>query len=272
MRSWDRQAWRPFETGDIAPDDRGFLLGDGVFETMRVASGRTRYSAAHRDRFEAACAALDLDCPAPWSAVETVAADLPDGATLRVTLTRGPGPRGIAPVTDTRPALFLADVPPANAPKSVSLHTASITRSPGSLAARHKTLSYADNAAARRAAVDAGSDMALLLTAAGHLSGADCANLFWITHDGLHTPSNDCAIRPGVMRQAVIALARDRGLEVQEGDFDPAVLQSAGGVFVTNAAMGVVPVHAVDGRVIKTGHPGMLALQAAESGAEITGG
>lgn len=265
MRTWDDQGWRAFVPGDVAPDDRGFLLGDGVFETMKVTDGRIRYSAAHRDRFETACAALDLVCPAGWGQVETAAAELPDGSILRLTLTRGPGPRGIGPVMEPKPRLFLADFPASPVPESVSLRTVSIRRSPSSLASRYKTLSYADNAAARREAVASGADMALLLTTEGHVSGADCANLFWIEGDVLCTPSGECAIRPGVMREAVMAKARDTGLTVRESVFPPAALSSAGAVFVTNAAMGVVPVRAIDGRTVPASHPAMLTLQAAEA-------
>jgi branched-subunit amino acid aminotransferase/4-amino-4-deoxychorismate lyase len=265
MRTWDDQGWRAFEPGDIAPDDRGFLLGDGVFETMRVASGRIRYSAAHRDRFETACAALDLGCPAGWGQVETAAPGLPDGSILRLTLTRGPAPRGIGPVTVPKPRLFLADFPASPVPESVSLHVSAIRRSPSSLACRHKTLSYADNAAARRETVASGADMALLLTTEGHVSGADCANLFWFEGDVLCTPSTDCAIRSGVMREAVMAAANDTGLTVRESVFPPAALAQCDAVFVTNAAMGVVPVRTIDGREVPARHPAMLALQAAEA-------
>ncbi|MCF8879597.1 aminotransferase class IV [Hyphobacterium sp. SN044] len=265
MRSWDEQGWRTFEPGDIAPEDRGFLIGDGVFETMRVAGGRIRHSDAHRDRFEAACAALDLDCPAEWGQVEAAATGLPDGSILRLTLTRGPGPRGIGPVTEPEPRLFLADFPPVSPPEPVSLCTVSIRRSPSSLASRYKTLSYADNAAARREAVASGADMALLLTTEGHVSGADCANLFWIKGDVLCTPLPGCAIRPGVMREAVMAKARDTGLMVREHVFPPAALLSAGAVFVTNAAMGVVPVRRIDGRTVPASHPAMLRLSEAVS-------
>lgn len=265
MRTWDGQGWRAFEPGDIAPEDRGFLIGDGVFETMRVAGGRIRYSAAHRDRFEAACNALDLVSPALWSAVEAEAAGLPDGATLRLTLTRGPGPRGIGKVTAPKPRLFLADFPASPVPESVALHVSAIRRSPASLACRHKTLSYADNAAARREAVAAGADMALLLTTEGHVSGADCANLFWIDGDVLCTPSGDCAIRPGVMREAVIRAAIKTGQSVREGAFPPETLMRATAVFVTNATMGVVPVRAIDDRDIRTGHAAIRAISEAVS-------
>lgn len=261
MRTWDSGRWRAFEPGDLSPEDRGFLLGDGVFETMRVAGGRIRHAAAHRDRFEAACAALDLDCLADWAGIEAEVKGFADGATLRLTLTRGPGPRGIGPIAEARPAAFLADFPPAEIPASLRLATSTLRRVPGSLACRYKTLSYADNAAARREAARAGADMALILTTDGHVSGGDCANLFWLSHDRLFTPGRDCAIREGVMREAVLGAASGMGLDIQEGVFAPGALDAAGAVFVTNAAMGVVPIHGIDARAIKTGHPVMSALR-----------
>ncbi|HAQ33841.1 MAG TPA: 2-keto-4-methylthiobutyrate aminotransferase, partial [Alphaproteobacteria bacterium] len=156
MKTWTGQGWRDFQDGDLRPDDRGFLLGDGVFETLRVKGGTLRRGDLHRVRFEAACRAMDLDCPARWEAIAEGAETAGEDAMVRVTLSRGAGPRGLGVIEAPRPGLFLSASPVSEPPDGLALVTAPLRRSPSSLASRHKTLSYTDNAAARRAAVRAG--------------------------------------------------------------------------------------------------------------------
>lgn len=267
VRVLDQGRWRDFRPGDLAPDDRGLTLGDGVFETFRANANGLRRSAAHADRLGAACAALDLPRP-DWAMVEAEAVrqSAREARIIRVTITRGTGPRGLGPVPDAIGLVMLTGAPWSRSPDSLSLHVARLRRSPESLTARHKTLSYADNAAARREAVSAGADMALLLTSAGAVSGADCANVFAVKGGVLRTPSIACAIRPGVTRDAVIALARNRGMTVEEGEYTPDDFFAADAVFVTNSAMGVVPISRCGKRSFDRLEDDLDALRQAEAG------
>ncbi|WP_417494908.1 aminotransferase class IV, partial [Maricaulis sp.] len=141
------------------------------------------------------------------------------------------------------PSCLITAAPLPEAPASLSLATVSQRRSPSSIAARHKTLSYIDNAMARREAVRAGAGMALLLDTDGHLSGTDCANLFWMRDGRLFTPALECAVLPGTVRGAIMAEAA-----VEQGRFTPDELAQADCVFVTNALMGAVAVTGIDGK------------------------
>ncbi|WP_421792858.1 aminotransferase class IV [Hyphobacterium sp.] len=236
----DQGRYRPFRAGDLDPMDRGLLLGDGVFETFRIAEGEIAWIKAHSERLAAACAAFDLPDP-DWTAISD-AVSRHDGPG-RVTVLRGPGPRGLGVIADPEPVTLLHLSLASPPPHQISLQVSQLRRLPGSLTARHKTLSYAENTAARREAVAAGADMALLLTVDGHVSGADCANVFWIADGRIYTPSMACAIRPGVMRERVMAAAAELGLPVSEGSYQLSDLQAAGHVFLTNSVMGVVPAY-----------------------------
>ncbi|MCW5724730.1 MAG: aminotransferase class IV [Maricaulaceae bacterium] len=267
MRVWTGSGFAPL-TGGVDPMDRGFLIGDGVFETLRLQNGALRRAEAHFKRLKSACAAFGL--PAPDQAtVQKTAAEMAAEAGLaraiiRLTVSRGPGPRGLDPVADPKQFILLSAAAAPEPPRSVKLHPSAIRREPSSLTARFKTLSYADNAAARREAKAAGADMALLLTGAGQVSGADAANLFWIADGALFTPSPDCAVLPGTTRAAVIALARARGVTVHEGAFAPDAMMTAQAVFITNAALGVVAVSALGGRAFDPDAILLAALRDAE--------
>lgn len=267
VRVLEGGSWRDHAPGDVRPDDRGLLLGDGVFETFRAGPEGVRRSAAHRDRLAAACQALDLEMP-DWGVAEAEACRLAAAAPamLRLTVTRGSGPRGLAPPPEERNRVMLSAAPWSAPPPSLSLHLSAIRRAPESLAARHKTLSYGDNAAARRDAVRQGADMALLLTSGGAVSGADCANVFAIQAGTLLTPSLACAIRDGVTRAAVLALADREGIAVREGACPPDRFLDADALFVTNTALGVVAVRRCGEYEFDLENPLLTGLRAGEAG------
>lgn len=244
--------------GDARPvnglplDDRGFLLGDGVFETFRIADGKIRHSGLHAASLDAGCKALAL-APPDWPLIEAAISGLWTGVSARVgklIVSRGAGGRGLAPVMDPATHVFFQDFPLPPKPDAIRLTTVSLRRSATSLAARYKTLSYIDNLAARREAVAGGGDVALLLTESGLISGCDSANLFWMTDGQIFTPSETCGIRNGVMRRCVLRGLDEAGRSVTEIEAGPEALENAAAVWITNAVTGVIPVSALDGRAL----------------------
>lgn len=253
MTLWLNGDWIEAGEAGIGTADRGLLLGDGLFETLRYSDGRVLRLAAHTQRLRASCEALDLDCPLDRIALGPVIDELVDRAGLkhaaiRLTLSAGSGPRGLARSISAEPSCLITAAPLAPPPAALSLATSSVRRSGGSFAARHKTLSYIDNVMARREAVQAGADMALLLDTANQLSGADCANLFWVRDGRLFTPALECAVLPGTARGALIAT-----LPVEQGGFAASVLGDASCVFVTNALLGAVAVSQLNGAPVGAG-------------------
>lgn len=256
----------------IDPADRGLLLGDGLFETMRAVAGRVPLLDRHLARLRAAAAALGI--PVPYDAAAIAAASaavlaanrLADAA-LRLTLTRGPGPRGLLPPPEPWPTLLLAafPLPPPPAPARAILATVT-RRNERSPLSRLKVLSYLDPLLALREAQGRGANEALLLNTADRLACAATANLFLIEPDGrLATPPPSEGVLPGITRGLVIELTRELGVGCVEAPLAPARLRSAAGAFLTGSLAGVRPLLAVDGRPIGTGAPHPLAqrLQAA---------
>ncbi|WP_184716812.1 aminotransferase class IV [Caulobacter sp.] len=221
----------------IPNDDRGLLLGDGVFETMLAVDGALPHLAAHLDRMAAGCEALSLPFDRAEAERAVRAATPAEGCfAIRLTLTAGSGGRGLdrpdAPVV--RLFATAAASAPATTPATAIL--AATRRNEGSPASRLKTLSYLDNVLARAEARAAGADEAVMLNNRGEVACAGAANLFWIADGRLFTPRLDCGVLAGITRARLMALEA-----VEEVAAGPEVLARAQAVFLTNSLIGVRP-------------------------------
>lgn len=254
----------------IPPNDRGLLLGDGLFETLLAVDGAVRHLEAHLDRMAAGCVALglpDLDREAARGLVRAAPgeAGLTAGrAAVRLTLTAGSGGRGLER-PDAPVCVLLAScapAPPAGAPARAVV--AGVRRNEGSPASRLKTLSYLDNVLARAQARRAGADEALMLNNRGWLACASAGNLFWLEGGVLATPALDCGVLAGLARGRVMAAAGALGLEVREAHAGIEALATADAVFLTNSLTGVRPLVSLDGRAL--GEDPRVAALAAQAG------
>lgn len=236
-------------------DDRGLLLGDGLFETILAKDGALVLWAPHLARLTAGCAALGLPAPDAAEALrlcENAMAGL-DGqrGAVRLTLTAGSGGRGLDRPTEIAPRLFATAVPMARPEGPARLVTVSVRRNEGSPASRLKTLSYLDNVLARR---EAGAAEALMLNSRGEVACAAVANLFWIADGRLETPALDCGVLDGVIRGQVLAAAKALRASVAEVRVGRERLEGAEGLFLTNSLIGVRAVDRLDGQALPD-HP-----------------
>lgn len=229
----------------IAPGDRGFTLGDGLFETMAVRDGRILRLDGHRARLAAGAAVLDLPLPPLDLEGMTAALLLANGltdATLRLTVTRGCGPRGVLPPADPVPTVLLTAAPfPAPLPPA-SCITATVTRrNEHSPLSRIKCLNYLDNILARQEAQRAGAGEAILLNTAGRVAETTAATLFVVIGGRLLTPPVSDGALPGVLRAAVL------GLEGAEAPLTPDDLLVCEEAFLSSS-LGLRPIAVLDGR------------------------
>ncbi len=241
-------------TDPIPTDDRGLLLGDGLFETLLADRGRLVWFEPHAARLAAGCTVLGLPVPPAErlrQAAEAAIAEAGLGAAraaVRLTWTAGSGGRGLDRPEALSPRL-IATAAPAPAPSgSAALMLASLRRNEGSPASRLKSLAYLDNVLARREAKAVGADEAVMLNIAGEIACAAAANLFWIKDGRLFTPALDCGVLDGIARAVVLeaaAQAQTTAVEVRAG---PEALAAAEAIFVTNSLIGVRPVRRLDDR------------------------
>ncbi len=227
-------------TARIDPADRGLLLADGLFETLRAYDGRPFRLDAHLARLAAGAAALDLPMPSTTDVAAAVAATLAANgereASIRITLTRGPAPRGLLPPPCPTPTILIATHPMADtASLPLTGHIASIRRNEHSPLSRLKSLAYLDNMLALREAAAAGCDEALLLNTAGRLTGGSRSNLFLVLDGSIVTPPPSEGVLAGIARQTLIDLAGAAGIPTREQPLTLSDVDRASEAFLSNS-------------------------------------
>ncbi len=242
----------------IDPLDRGFTLGDGVFETIALRRNAVKHLKAHLDRLRNGAEVLGIplagsDQDLAGLIGACITANALTDAVVRVTLTRGPGARGILPPEKPTPTFVVtvAPLPPPAEPARVIV-AACTRRNEHSPLARIKHLNYLDNILARREAAAAGADDAILLNTAGRVAESTVANIFVLVDGFMLTPPVADGALPGIMRAEAIKLAR-----AEEGEIPLEKLMRASEVFLTNA-LGVRPVTHIDGQPVGEGEPGLI--------------
>ncbi|MEO8258187.1 MAG: aminotransferase class IV [Acidobacteriota bacterium] len=268
---WVNGERQPPDGLHISSRDRGLTLGDGVFETMRAYAGRVFRLDRHVARLAQSLAALEIPAPPDlqeWMAV-ALAASGPHDASIRLTVTRGIGPAGVAPPDLPRPTVILALNPLPIFPAGIydaglTAHVASGRRNERAMTAGVKTLAYADAVAAWLEARRAGADEAIFLDLEGHCSEATSSNLFVWTQSGtLLTPPVSCGVLPGVTRGAVLEVARARGMPGGERAFGLDELLAAREAFLTSSVREIAPLVRVGEHPIGRGTPGSVTREIA---------
>ncbi len=282
---WVDGAVRPAQGTHLSVFDRGFQLGDGIFETLRARGGRTTELAEHTARLRRSADGLAIELPDDVDAIvargiaELLAAeglDGPDGdASIRITASRGAwASRGLLPPRSVRLAATIViqawPVTPAPADhleRGLSLVASAVRRDPANPIVTLKTTSRADYVFARIEARRAGAEDAVFLTMSGHLSEATTANIFLVrtAPDGvveLATPALGCAILPGTTRSWLLRWAEGAGLRPVEGWLTPDELAAATEAFMSSSVAGVLPITRFNGHPIGDGRPGPWTLRA----------
>jgi branched-chain amino acid aminotransferase len=275
---WVDGTIQPADGAHLSVFDRGFQLGDGIFETLRARGGSPAELDAHLARLHRSAAGLDIDLPPDVDAAladgiaELLAADGLDGpngdASIRITVSRGVyRARGVLPPDEHVSATIAIQAwPVVAAPSShlehgLHLATSAVRRDPRNPLATLKTTSRAEYVFARLEARRAGADDALFLTIDDHLSEGTSANVFLVRRSGdgtveLATPSLDCAILPGTTRSWLLDWATRVGLRPMEGRLGRHDLAGADEAFLSSSVAGILPVTAFDGAPIGDGKPG----------------
>ena len=241
---WLNGTLQPAEAA-FSADDRGLLLGEAVFETLLVSRGVPQFWEAHLARLDAACTAFGLAPLMPRDSLRDgvlallAAHDAAPRQVLRLTVTGGAGGRGLVPAAPIAANWLMQLSPAADPPQALRLHLSGIER-PTGVTAQHKTSAYLDNILARREALAAGADEAVLVNRHGRVACAAAGNLFVQSGPRLITPPLSEGALPGIIRGALLQAGSAAGLDVVEGLVDSALLQTAEAHYVSNSLNGVV--------------------------------
>ncbi|MEM8771970.1 MAG: aminotransferase class IV [Pseudomonadota bacterium] len=235
------------ETSAIHIDDRGFLLGDGIFETIFIREGLPVLFDDHHGRLKASLQDLGLATTLPQDMRSLLTGlamknDLgSENAAARITVTGGRSNRGLQRSAGPRPTVLMTIAPVLSPSANIQLHVSSYYRMTGAIASRYKTIGYMENILAKEAAQSAGFDDALLINQHGRIACASAANVFAIDQDGaVFTPSVEEGAMPGIVRAALIAGFSEHGIEIKECAVTPSQIENSE-LFLTNSLIGLAP-------------------------------
>jgi branched-chain amino acid aminotransferase/para-aminobenzoate synthetase component 1 len=254
---WLNENLVPLEEARVSVNDRGFLYGDGLFETLRADQGRVHFLEEHLVRLESSARVWRLPFPAdfPWEKRigQVLAANgLEQGpAAVKLQITRGEA-TGLGLPTTAAPTLVIWGrpyEPPAAAEYAAGWPVVTFPERRSTFVGAHKSLNYLFYLAARQYALDQGAREAIILEADGLVSEGAATSLLFRREDRWYTPAARSAL-PGVtmlkLRQALAA----RHTPLTEAPTTVAMLRGAQGIWLTNSLMGVMPVAHWDGQPV----------------------
>jgi aminodeoxychorismate lyase len=244
------------EQAMVSVFDRGFLYGDGLFETLTVSNGRLFRWQQHWERFESGARFLNISPPFQAEEIyrfvgELISLNKMPEALLRLTLSRGVGVRGYSPKGAEQPSLVMSlHPPPALDPDRMlqwNLITSTIRLPAKEPLAQFKTCNKLPQILARAEADATGAQEALLLNSDGFVVEASSSNFFWINGNTVRTPPLVSGILPGVTRAIVFEICRSCEFLVGENEINLEKLRRSDGVFLSLSSSGIVEAISLDG-------------------------
>ena len=260
------------ENAQISVFDSGFLVGDGIWEGLRLHNGKFAFLDKHLDRLFAGAAAIHLDIGLNRNELinalrETVEInEMTDGAHVRLMITRGDkktpsqhpsnvvGGPNIVIIAEHK----VAD--PSIGQEGITLFTVTVRRPPpDTLDQRLNCHSKLHEVIALVQAIEAGADEALMLDPTGAVATCNATNFFIIKNEEVWTSTGEYCLN-GITRELVIEIARNNGMKAFEKPFSLTDVYSADEAFVTGTFGGLTPVIQVDGRKISSGKIGNTTI------------
>jgi branched-chain amino acid aminotransferase len=260
----------PRERAVVSVFDSGFVLGDGVWEGLRVRAGHPAFLERHLDRLFEGAKAIMLDIGLNRRGLTEAiyatlrANDMTDGVHVRLMVTRGVkrtpyqdprvtiGPATVVIIAEHKEPL------PATVTDGITLFTTHVRRAaPDTLDPKLNAHSKLNDITACIQAYTAGADEALMLDPHGFVATCNSTHFFIVVGDEVLTSDGSYCLA-GITRANVLELCRSNGIPAREARFSLTDVYSAGEAFVTGTFAGVVPVRSVDGRTIGDGRRGPM--------------
>lgn len=270
----------PLDKAKISILDRGFLYGDGVFETMRSYKGVVFRIEKHIERLFKSLKTLRIRPEINKSRMQKIVYNLLErngfsasggkDAYIKIAVTRGKSVGLLIPSGKTRASLAIYALPYKPLPKNIYKKGIKVFLSGARSNERcpitgHKTLNYLSNVLCRYDARKKGFDDAVLINTKGFVSEASSSNIFLVKGKNISTPCLESGILPGITRAEVIRLARKfLKNKVSEMFIKANGLYGADEVFLTNSLAEIIPVVKVDNRIVGRGKPGPVTKKIME--------
>lgn len=245
--------------------DRGFLYGDGLFETIRVDCCCPLYWKEHLARIRNGCAVLGISFPAEEvdKGVGEACLRLENGV-LRLTVTRGKAiKRGLLPVQSGAATAVITGYSGEPYPEHLynrgfKSQLISFPRSHLSPLVKFKSINCLENILGKKEADLAGADEGIFCNYRGEIAEGTTSNIFLSMAGKLLTPPVECGLLPGIMRARVLLAANRLGLTVAQEKIYPLDFRKAEESFLTNSLLGIMPMVYFNGYPVGSGRPGKL--------------
>jgi D-alanine transaminase len=256
----------PLQEAKVSVLDRGFLFADGIYEVAAVLEGKLIDNASHLARLERSVGEIGLALPETIERIQEIQRELIVrnhlvNGMVYLQATRGADTgRDFAFPKDVKPTLVMfTSVKDIVGAPSAKTGIAVITVPDLRWVRRDiKSVALLAQVLAKQAAAEAGAGEAWMIED-GKVTEGGSSSAFILTHDDvLVTRNNSSAILPGCTRKAVVALAEERQLRVEERPFTVAEALAAKEVFITSATVFVQAVVAIDGKTVANGKPGPM--------------
>lgn len=242
MKVWVNGVITEPDAARISPFDHGFTVGDGVFETCKVAGGAAFALTRHLRRLDRSASGLGLPAPdhdAIRAGIKELLDAEPDAGRLRITVTGGPGPLG-SDRGDEGTTITLAVSPESRWEDATSVAVVPWVRNERSAVAGLKTTSYAENVVALDRAHSLDSSEAIFANSQGRLCEGTGSNIFVVLDGDLVTPPLTSGCLAGITRELVLEWTGAR-----EMDLPLDALRSAQEAFLTSSTRDVQPIRQV---------------------------
>lgn len=282
------------DKASISVFDRGLVLGDGLFETLRARGGKPEFLDLHYRRLTRSARRLRIAVPVTEKELRDIIATLcrksrMDDVAVRITLTRGRYFGGLSIDPSVPPSLVITvtPVPPASPQlhaRGVKVAISSINKAAASgLDPRVKSINYLANIFAKAEGDARGAYESILLGARGEIAELSTSSFFCVfrekvngeSRDVVVTPPIDTGILPGITRQVLLREMKRARLPYREGDIHPRDIARMSEAFLCSSVRGPVPITRIENRKIGTGKPGpvfarLLELYAKACEREVT--
>ena len=265
-------AYVPLNEAKVSILDRGFLFADGIYEVSAVLDGRLVDNASHLARLQRSVGEISLPLPEPLERIveiqrELIARNSLENGLVYIEVTRGADagrdfafPKGVKPTL----VMFTSVKDIANAPAAKT--GIGVITVPDIRWERRdiKSVALLAQVLAKQAAAQAGAGEAWMIEDGKVTEGGSSSAFILTQNDVLVTRENSSSILPGCTRKAVVKLAEERQLRVEERSFTVEEALEAKEAFITSASLFVQPVISIDGKAVANGKPGPMAARLRE--------
>ncbi len=243
----------------IFASDRGFLLGDGIFTTLKVISSQLQHFQLHYLRLKSNCDIIQLPFNFTEEAIRNICYKLiainhlqNEILTMRISLTRGKSLRGIDIPESCSPTIMVTlSLFPKELPASLSLHISSFIRNDLSPIVLIKSTNYLESILARQEARQANFDDGLFINTKSNICETTTSNIFFIQGKTIYTPPVSDGVLPGITRSLIFKMAHELGIPFIQASINPKDINMFDECFITNCIAGLQKINMIGNTVFK---------------------